>query len=201
MALAGLILATCASVARPDLPALSESPATSPTSFQSTTPRPAATTSTAPDCAATATLDPDEPVYEDDPSAPPAGSFGHARVTGAVTDADGRSLTGATILTEPSPIIEIAPIQSRSDGSFDLARYGLPPGRYKVTARLEGYHDASVEVDARTGPVHVDQGPSLGASDVVSQTRSRLHPTCSPGRQDGAPACRAVRSPAAVWSR
>lgn len=95
-------------------------------------------------------------MYEDDPSAPPAGSFGHARITGAVTDADGRSLTGAKILTEPSPIIQIAPSRSRSDGIFDLARYGLPPGRYTVTARLEGYQDASLEVDARTGPVHVE---------------------------------------------
>ncbi|MBA3796415.1 MAG: carboxypeptidase regulatory-like domain-containing protein [Chloroflexi bacterium] len=61
-----------------------------------------------------------------------------------MTDADGRSLAGAKILTEPSPISEIAPSRSRSDGSFDLARYGLPPGRYTVTARLEGYQDASV---------------------------------------------------------
>jgi len=60
------------------------------------------------------------------------------------------------ILTEPSPIIEIAPIQSRSDGSFGLARYDLPPRQYTVTARLEGYQDASVEVDATTGPVHVE---------------------------------------------
>ncbi len=154
--IAGLVLATCAGGASPRARTPLASAEASPTTFEDTTARPVASPSIAPDVAATPTLGPDEPVYEDDPSAAPAGSFRHdARITGTVTDADGRPLAHARILTEPPSIREIAPRQSGSDGRFDLAPYGLPPGRYTVTARLDGYEDASIKVDATGDPVSV----------------------------------------------
>ncbi len=153
----GLMLTACTGVTGREAPTPLASAEASPTTFEDATHRPVASPSIAPEVAATPTLDPDEPVYEDDPSAQPAGSFRHdARITRTVTDAGGRPLAHARILTEPPPIREIGPIETGSHGRFDLARYGLRPGRYTVTARLDGYQDASIEVDATSDPVHVD---------------------------------------------
>lgn len=80
--------------------------------------------------------------------------LGHALVLrGTVADADGAPVSGARLLVGTRGESGARSVESRPDGSFEVA--GCKPGQNLVTAEAEGYAPATLRVDLSgdTGPV------------------------------------------------
>ena len=74
-------------------------------------------------------------------------TVGHIR--GAVVDATGTAIPGATVSIAPGPRGGRASIVTDEKGGF--AFFGLDPGRYMITASLAGFRDATTATAVRAG--------------------------------------------------
>ncbi len=81
--------------------------------------------------------------------------MGKGRITGTVTDENGRPLEGAIVVAQSAR--SETKLEGRSDDKGRFAIAGLGTGMWMVTASIEGYQSASLEMNVR----QLSQNPPL----------------------------------------
>jgi hypothetical protein len=106
-------------------------------------------------------------------------NMGKGRITGTVTDESGSPLDGALVVAQSTK--SETKLEGRSDDKGRFAIVGLGTGTWKVTASMEGYQSASIEMNVR----QLSQNPpitfTLKKLSGPVPVRSRQHPPQSGG--------------------
>ena len=124
-------------------------------------------------------------------AAPLRAQQGTSSVAGKVTDEQGAILPGASIVVTNEDTGVFREVTSSGEGTYFVS--ALPPGRYKIVAKLAGFRTLRARRPGARGRHHADHQPDAGGRRPRGNRHG--HRPVAARRHDAAPESAATSAP------